>query len=82
MQKWEYAHIHYSPNDYNSSLNYLRPSGPEHVAYDTKVWKNKEFGQLCAWITRLGQEGYEMTGVAAGGLGYLIYTYWFKRPLT
>jgi hypothetical protein len=82
MQKWEYAYIDrpftWKPSEL--SLIVLHPSGPERVEKEKKL---ELVPQLNAWITELGQDGYEMTGVTHavdGGQAY--YTYWFKRPIT
>jgi hypothetical protein len=84
MQKWEYAHIsYYTEYPGQMTLTYLHPSGEKRLTFD-KASKTA-FRQLCQWVTTLGQEGYEMTGVTAPGdaAGRSTYgTYWFKRPLT
>jgi hypothetical protein len=88
MQKWEYAHIVWNrgPNEW-MELDYLHPAGYETeqlraekglFAKDTDFW-----GRLNFWVTKLGQEGYEMTGATAySGTLYPYYVYWFKRPIT
>jgi hypothetical protein len=84
MQKWEYAYIRL-PQRGDMLLVYLHPSGRKFQTYDKYKYR---FEQLYDWITTLGQEGYEMTGVTAINETQIVtaepntYTYWFKRPIT
>ncbi len=75
MQKWEYAYINSGRT--RASLVYLRPNGEKkeeiiHQKKDEDIWLLVE-----PWIARLGQEGYEMTGVTVAQT----FEFWFKRPL-
>ena len=88
MQKWEYAYIDYSlegdPHAY-VSLTYLHPDGPSTETFKKSGGFFKgpdwsEYSEQCnAWITKLGQEGYEMTGLESRTNSTRII-YWFKHP--
>lgn len=85
MQKWEYAYIYFDING-TAELTYLPATGPKIVGLDKErqggMFKAADnSGQVKAWITSLGQEGYEMIGVTFQSYQGLIYTYWFKRPV-
>ena len=75
MQKWEYA---YREKREEWSLTYLHPDGPNIETFKGKFLKGTPWSQYLvqrdAWITKLGQEGYEMIGFAGSD------TYWFKCP--
>jgi hypothetical protein len=86
-QRWEYDYIHIRSGFNSSSRNtlaYLLPDGPKaKVVENTGGLFNKTdtWAQTQAWITKLGQESYEMTGVTSGvhtSEGWM-YEYWFKR---
>jgi hypothetical protein len=91
MQKWEYAYIDYCytfEDDPYVSLTYLHPDRPSTETFKKKAGFFKEpvmseySEQRNAWITKLGQEGYEMTGLELGTVsrGSTHIIYWFKPP--
>lgn len=86
MQKWEYAYIHWIPDQPEMTLVYLHPSGQKSPTLD-KAKKKDGFDQLYAWVSTLGEEGYEMTGVTGVNRTVVagtstVYTFWFKLPIT
>jgi hypothetical protein len=84
-QKWEYAFIELRGT--SMSLTYLYPDGPKaQRGMEGAFSKSFNYwGQVLAWVTKLGQEGYEMTGVEMAGVPDTTTPtatiYWFKRPL-
>jgi hypothetical protein len=92
MQKWEYAYIDdysfTSRHDPYVSLTYLHPDKPITETFKKKggFFKRPAISEYSeqrnAWITKLGQEGYEMTGLELrtlhGSSTHIIS--WFKRP--
>src|SRR4051812_18102437 len=93
-QKWEYAFVSQTTTYPTSGafmghtkfsqacLVYLKPDGPVVQETDSKK-KDNVWGQCQAWITKLGLEGYEMTGVTSHVFptSKYSYEYWFKRSL-
>jgi hypothetical protein len=83
MQKWEYARINfwYGEKQGSVGLTYYHPAGTTTDVFDEKSPISNYVKRRDAWITRLGQEGYEMVGITALGSNQYPQTlYWFKRP--
>ena len=84
MQKWEYAYIYWDFEAENSHVMYLHPDRPITETFEKKggFFKRRDYWeywrQLGIWVTKLGQEDYEMAGVATTKVENSIY--WFKRP--
>ena len=83
MQKWEYAVLTWwRGNNENVAPIYLRPEGPQSKVVQREGIFAKEpdyWTQLASWITKLGLDGWEMTGVVGD---WPRYQYWFKCPKT
>jgi hypothetical protein len=73
----------FDPFPTDSKLIHLHPTGQkvQHVkakSLGPLDWR----GQFYVWVTQLGQEGYEMTGVMniPWGPSDTMQQFWFKRP--
>lgn len=86
-QQWEYARIVWHSAQYAKDewmdLVYYHPAGNKSEELTAGTFKKVDFrDQFRVWITRLGQEGYEMVGVTPVVYQPSTYVhYWFKRPL-
>ncbi len=81
MQIWEYAVLTWwRAKNESITLTYLHPEAPQSKVVQREGIFAKEpdyWAQLLAWITKLGSDGWEMTGVVGDRPRY---QYWFKRP--
>jgi hypothetical protein len=87
----EYAYIvwHTAQYERDSWINliHLHPGGHKFELVEKKSFMQKApdwSDQFRAWVTQLGEEGYEMAGMMNTGGGTVVHStfhYWFKRPL-
>ena len=71
MSRWEYCEVWWEPNQI--TVNICNVGGSQEEKYESAEWFNV--------LAKLGDEGWELTGVLASPSGSQQYWYYFKRPM-
>jgi hypothetical protein len=80
MAKWEFAHVEWSEGVPGAVTYFYRPDGGHINAYKNQKMRPNDV--MISSLTRLGEEGWELTSVTTyADLGVTGSVFYFKRQI-